>query len=109
VPDQNPAQELRAAAQALQDPNADACQMLGCWHPDELHQADADGLAWCKDCMDQHPHMASRAAQVPQWLRQPLTRWLDSLTGIEVFEHGPMAEEYRHALAVARALLGGAQ
>lgn len=35
-----------------------------------------------------------------------LAAWLDSLTGIEISEHGPMDEEFRHALAVARALLG---
>lgn len=36
-----------------------------------------------------------------------LADWLDSLTGIEFSEHGPMPDEMVHALTLARQLLGG--
>ncbi|MFF8422977.1 hypothetical protein [Streptomyces sp. NPDC015680] len=35
-----------------------------------------------------------------------LADWLDSWTGVEISEHGPMFEDARHALAVARQILG---
>jgi hypothetical protein len=33
-----------------------------------------------------------------------VAKWLESLTGVEISEHGPMTEEIQHALAVARAI-----
>lgn len=39
-------------------------------------------------------------------LRTPIARWLDSWTGIELRETATMQEDARHALAVARAVLG---
>ncbi|MFJ9318277.1 hypothetical protein [Streptomyces globisporus] len=38
--------------------------------------------------------------------RQPLARWLESWSGVDLSEHGPMPEDAQHALAVARQLLG---
>lgn len=37
-----------------------------------------------------------------------LAAWLESWTGIELNEHGPMPEDAQHALAVARQILGEA-
>lgn len=76
MPDQTPAQTLRAAARLLN------------------RHAD-----------DDTPFTLTTAAT------GTLGDWLGSLTGIEaaltVREHGSLAQEYEHALAVARALLGG--
>lgn len=127
MPDQTPAEQLHAAAGALQDPDADACQQSGCGCPDELHRTDADGLTWCKDCMDQHPYSPARAAQVPQWLRQPLADWLETAArrhdaaeatarrvwtcqdagDIEDRDRWIASQADHPALAVARTLLGG--
>ena len=41
--------------------------------------------------------------------RDPLTKWLLSWGGIELEESGPLPEDAQHALAVARAINGGAQ
>ncbi|MER6601140.1 hypothetical protein [Streptomyces parvus] len=38
--------------------------------------------------------------------RMPLARWLESWSGVDLSEHGPMPEDAQHALAVARQLLG---
>ncbi|MEU3220004.1 hypothetical protein [Streptomyces sp. NPDC006971] len=38
--------------------------------------------------------------------REPIADWLDSWTGVDLSEHGPMPEDARHALAVARQILG---
>jgi len=52
------------------------------------------------------PELAAYIALMHPGVGLALADWLDSLTGIEVNEHGPMDDEYRHALATARALLG---
>ncbi|MGW3164799.1 hypothetical protein ACWC9Q_18385 [Streptomyces sp. NPDC001142] len=38
--------------------------------------------------------------------REPIAAWLESWTGVDLSEHGPMPEDARHALAVARQILG---
>jgi hypothetical protein len=38
--------------------------------------------------------------------REPLARWLESWSGIELRESAAMQEDACHALAVARAILG---
>ncbi|MFF4661985.1 hypothetical protein [Streptomyces sp. NPDC001282] len=38
--------------------------------------------------------------------RKPIAAWLESWTGVDLSEHGPMPEDARHALAVARQILG---
>ena len=40
-------------------------------------------------------------------LRVPVTRWLESWTGIDFREDAALPEDAQHALAVARALNGG--
>lgn len=35
-----------------------------------------------------------------------LAAWLESWTGIDIAEHGPMPDDFKHALAVARLILG---
>ncbi|MER7213549.1 hypothetical protein ABT340_41350 [Streptosporangium sp. NPDC000239] len=41
-------------------------------------------------------------------LAQALAAWLESWEGVEVRLDGPMPEDYRYALRVARAINGGA-
>ncbi|MEV7034575.1 hypothetical protein AB0N99_30640 [Streptomyces sp. NPDC093272] len=48
---------------------------------------------------------SSTAADLAR-LRAPITRWLDSWTGIELREDAALPEDAQHALAVARALNG---
>lgn len=40
-------------------------------------------------------------------LRVPVTRWLESWTGVELRESATMQEDARHALTIARAINGG--
>jgi hypothetical protein len=127
VPDQTPATELRTAATALRDPDADACQHPGCGCPDELHRRDADGASWCKDCYDQHPFRSGPTSDVPERLRSPLADWLEreadgheaigdvAQVGAELLtvnlgvEYGVTVSHSTlpQALTVARALVGG--
>lgn len=50
--------------------------------------------------------LAQHIAAMHPGLARALADWLASWTGIEVAEDGPLAEELRHALAVARQILG---
>jgi hypothetical protein len=43
---------------------------------------------------------------IPEWLGGPLASWLESWDGIDIREDGSTPDDYRHALAVARALNG---
>jgi hypothetical protein len=40
---------------------------------------------------------------------EPLAAWLESWDGVELREDGPLPEDFKHALAVARALNGTAR
>ncbi len=42
-------------------------------------------------------------------IAEPLAVWLESWDGVSLSEHHAMPEDYAHALAVARALTGGAR
>jgi hypothetical protein len=39
-------------------------------------------------------------------LADPVADWLDSWTGIDLYEAGSLPEDARHALTIARAVLG---
>jgi len=39
-------------------------------------------------------------------LADPVADWLDSWTATDIREDGPMPEDFRHALAIARTVLG---
>lgn len=60
-----------------------------------------------------HPGMRTRhgeyAAAMDPTVGLALAAWLDSWTGIDLSEGGPLPEDARHALAVARAINGGGQ
>ncbi|MEU6872413.1 hypothetical protein [Streptomyces sp. NPDC046751] len=53
-----------------------------------------------------HTQHATYAAAMGPAVGLALADWLDSWTGVEISEHGPMFEDARHALAVARQILG---
>jgi hypothetical protein len=80
------AQELTAAAARLRD---------GTRFDGELIDADnPDLLRHCADLFR---------------LRLPLAVWLESWDGVDVREHGPVPDDYLHAVAIARAINGGAK
>lgn len=113
MPDQTPAQTLTAAAQALRDPDVDACQEPGCGCPEELHYRDANGRPWCTDCEEKHPYRPAPASDIPERLRGPLADWLELTADVinsrvlanPTDEHTVDISD-EHALLVARAVLG---
>lgn len=51
-----------------------------------------------------HAQHAEYAAAMGPTVGLALAAWLESLTGIDINEHGPLPDEYQHALAVAHAI-----
>jgi hypothetical protein len=121
VTDQTPAQELRAAAEKLRAAAVETAHRApGPWRVHEAYgflrvdnDRDKTREAWTMktgaDLAEENRATAEYIALLHPGVGLAVARWLDSLAGVEVSEHGPMAEEYPHALAVARALLGGDQ
>jgi hypothetical protein len=119
VPDQTPAQTLTAAAAKLRAFATEAGHRApGPWIVHEAYgflrvdnDRDKTKEAWTvktgADLAEENRPTAEYIALMHPGVGAALADWLDSLTGVEVSEHGPMAEEYQHALAVARAILGG--
>ncbi|MFD6375388.1 hypothetical protein ACFWFS_00480 [Streptomyces albidoflavus] len=114
-----PSEELRAAAKQLRElayaahgspwaaveiprPGYD----LPAWWVESEHQ-DPDGstAATVADCPWGEADARYIAAMHPG-VGKALAAWLESWTGIEVAEDGPLVEELRHALTVARQILG---
>ncbi|MER5613259.1 hypothetical protein [Streptomyces sp. NPDC002215] len=54
------------------------------------------------------PQCATLIALMHPGVGLALADWLDSWIGVDLSEHGPMPEDARHALAVARQILGTA-
>lgn len=120
MPDLTPAQLLRAAAEKLRAlANEANHRAAGPWIVHEAYgflrvdnDRDKSKEAWTMktgaDLAEENRPTAEYIALLHPGVGLALARWLDSLTGVEVGEHGPMAEEYQHALAVARTLLGTA-
>jgi hypothetical protein len=54
------------------------------------------------------PEHAAYIAAMHPGVGEALAAWLDSWTGIDLYEAGALPEDARHALAVARAINGGA-
>ncbi|MFJ2909376.1 hypothetical protein ACIO8F_08060 [Streptomyces sp. NPDC087228] len=53
-----------------------------------------------------HTQHADYIATMGPGVGLAIADWLDSWIGVEISEHGPMPEDARHALAVARQVLG---
>ncbi|AKZ60784.1 hypothetical protein SAM23877_p075 (plasmid) [Streptomyces ambofaciens ATCC 23877] len=65
----------------------------------------ADEIAAAVRTLQSHHTTAADLAR----LRVPVTRWLASWEGVELREDAALPEDAQHALAVARAINGGAQ
>lgn len=109
-----PAEELRAAAEKLRQ-DAEAARLASPlpWFvtdehvvrcADESIVADRSSTTRPQDRADL-PYIAAMHPGVGT----ALAKWLISWGGIELEEFGPLPEDAQHALAVARAINGGAQ
>ncbi len=110
----SPADELRAAARTLRALLADRQLTPGPW----LSMDRGDRLLWDGEgAEDQSPvyvvdePMSNGAnadwiAAMHPGVGRALAAWLESWSGIELRESATMQEDARHALAVARAILG---
>ncbi|WP_405184225.1 hypothetical protein [Streptomyces albidoflavus] len=120
-----PSDTLRAAAERLRELATDATP--GPWRNRDTHLGQygytatvlsGDGnttqlRAWLPT-MSQEPWDETRnawadsayIAAMHPGVGNALAAWLESWTGIEVAEDGPLAEDLRHALTVARQILG---
>ncbi|MGW9584700.1 hypothetical protein ACWIGB_05445 [Streptomyces albidoflavus] len=120
-----PSEELRAAAERLRKLATNATP--GPWRNHDTHLGQygytatvlsGDGnttqlRAWLPT-MSQEPWDETRnawadsayIAAMHPGVGNALAAWLESWTGIEVAEDGPLVEELRHALTVARQILG---
>lgn len=120
-----PADELRAAAERLRVLATEATP--GPWRQHDTHlgqygytatvlsgERNATELRAWLPTMSQGPWGEARnvwadagyIATMHPGVGAALAAWLDSLTGIDISEHAALPEEYRHALAVARAING---
>lgn len=120
-----PADELRAAAETLRGLAADATP--GPWRQHDTHLGQyghtatvlsGEGTttelrAWLptmsQESWDETRNVWNDAAYIAAMhplVGLTLADWLESWTGIELREDAAMPEDARHALAVARALLG---
>lgn len=106
--DQSPAETLRAAAEELRTAATDARHDL-----DNLQYWQGvtrlpNGGRWERGITNALGGAAGAyCAMLGPAVGLAVADWLESLTGVEIDEHGPLAEEYRHGLAVARTILGG--
>lgn len=121
----SPSEILTAAAKLLRERAAatepDVMALRGvAWHAEECDRDRcacivAQGAQFPADYVQpgryiadaETPELAAWIALMHPGVGLVLADWLDSLTGIEFSEHGPMPDEMVHALAVARQLLGG--
>jgi len=108
----SPADELRAAATALRTAADDAeAASPGPW------AITSERVIRCGD--DEASIVADRSCADPgedadlpyialmhPGVGHALAQWLDSWTGIDLYEAGSLPEDARHALAVARAITG---
>ncbi|SCK20295.1 hypothetical protein YUYDRAFT_02113 [Streptomyces sp. ScaeMP-e48] len=107
----SPADLLRAAAEKLREEAARAHRASpGPWAVTDEHVVRcADGMIVAERSGTNHP--AERGDLPHIALMHPgvglaLAAWLESWSGVDLSEHGPMPEDAQHALAVARQLLG---
>ena len=102
----SPAEQLRAAAEVLRQ-HADAAE------------ADVDTNPYWESALTERPDWYANgvrnglggpsgeyAALMHPGVGHALAQWLDSWTGIDLYEAGSLPEDARHALAVARAITG---
>ncbi|MEU3386313.1 hypothetical protein [Streptomyces albidoflavus] len=111
-----PAEELRAAAERLRDLVADLRDCRGPRYvvnrdqrpyPQRIDNIGVPYVVASTTTDPAHPPVtADYIAAMHPGVGNALAAWLESWTGIEVAEDGPLAEELRHALAVARQILG---
>ncbi|MFJ7070161.1 hypothetical protein [Streptomyces sp. NPDC101115] len=99
----SPADTLRAAAHHIEQ------QLLHI--PDGPWRSDGDNGVHCHDGQAASAHLSPYPTSVYIAAMGPVTgraiaRWLGSWTGMSLDEAAAMPEDLRHALAVARAILG---
>ncbi|MFE3049577.1 hypothetical protein ACFXIY_21295 [Streptomyces albidoflavus] len=99
-----PAETLTAAADRLRVAAQDV--PAGPWWGDDLDEVQSPtGQVARAVGAAAYPKSRYIAAMHPG-VGRALAAWLESWTGIDVAEDGPLAEELRHALTVARQILG---
>jgi hypothetical protein len=107
-----PAAVLRAAAGRLRESAGKATRgpwkavpnpYIGGWAVTPCTADDDAAYLYVADFTDEPT--ANYIALVHPGVGLALAGWLESLDGVEFSEHGPLPDEFAHALAVARAVL----
>lgn len=125
TPQLDPATELRAAAQLLRDRATAPYVQPGPWHIHEAYgflrvdnDRDKTREAWTvksgADLAEENRNTAQWIAMMHPGVGEPLAAWLEDMAGFLDTTRQPDGTQprlalhnSRHALAVARALLGG--
>ena len=121
-----PADELRTAAERLRKLAGQATEApwSTAWNGQEYELRSPDEAAypiaeWTYAIATLEPEASEQRAEcdtadadyiaaMHPGVGEALAAWLDSWTGIDLYEAGALPEDARHALAVARAINGGA-
>lgn len=95
------AQKIRALAKAISTPD----------ERDQVFHADGTDVTQGRTGLydvatTQTPELADYIAAMHPGVGTALVAWLESWTGIEMYEAGSLPEDARHALAVARQING---
>ncbi|MEV7654608.1 hypothetical protein AB0O39_10600 [Streptomyces anulatus] len=111
-----PADQLHAAAEKLRALLADLDDCRGPWYvvnreqrpyPQRIDNIGVPYVVASTTTDPSHPPtLADYICAMHPGVGLAVARWLESWSGVDLSEHGPMPEDAQHALAVVRQLLG---